>query len=187
MASTRRGVEPQWEKENVQLAARGMGAPGSKMGYATDQARGDVMSEAGRQAFLASGAESREEAGEARNKAEAANKYTQQDWMNKNTWADQANALRKDQWGERTGERNQILNELSVLAGNAPVTVPQGQAFQGSAVNPFDFNSAFQNKYAQDMAGYQNKQSGLFGIAKGILGMIPFGNMFSGGLSALGK
>jgi len=187
MASTRRGLEPQWDKENAQLAARGMGAPGSKMGYATDQARGDVLGEAGRQAFLTSGEESRAESGEARAKAEMANKITQQGWLNKNTWSDQANALRQSQWGERTGLRNQILNELSVLAGNAPATVPQGQAFQGSQVNPFDIAGAMQTKYGQEMANYQNQQTGLFGIAKSLLGMVPFGNMFSGGLSAVGK
>ena len=175
MASTRRGVQPQWENQDAQLAARGMGAPGSRMGYATDAARGDVLSEAGRQAYLASGEESRQQAGEARNVADASNKVTQQGWLNKNTWADQANALRQSQWGERTGLRNQILNELSVLAGNAPATVPQGQAFQGSSINPFDIAGAQQTKYAQDSANYQNMINGLFGIGKSALGMFSFG------------
>lgn len=184
MASTRRGLEPTYRQQDAQLAARGVGAPGSKMGSNVDVSRGDTLAEAGRQAYLTSGEESRQQAGEARNVSEAANKVTQQGWLNKNTWADQANALRQSQWGERTGLRNQILNELSVLAGNAPATVPQAQGFQGSQVNPFDIAGALQTKYGQDMANYQNQQSGLFGIAKSVLGMIPFGNMFSG---AFGK
>jgi len=177
MALTRRGAQPTWENQDVQLAARGMGAPGSKMAYATDQARGDVMTEAARQAYLASGQESRQQAGEARNVADASNKVTQQGWLNKNTWADQANALRQSQWGEKTGLRNQILNELSVLAGNAPATVPQAAGFQGSQVNPFDIAGAIQTKYGQDSANYQNMLNGLFGIGKSALGMFSFGGV----------
>jgi len=187
MASTRRGLQPQWDRQDVQSAARGMGAPGSKYGYATDQSRGDTLGEAGRQAYLASGEESRAQAGEARNVSDAANKVLQQGWLNQNTVADQSNALRGQEFGERQNVRNQILNELSVLSGNAPVNMPQGQAFQGSSVNPFDYNSALQTKYQQDQANYQNQQTGLFGIAKGLLGLIPGGSLASAGLSLMGK
>ena len=41
------------------MTARGMGAPGSEYGYATEQARGDTAGEQARQAYLASGEESR--------------------------------------------------------------------------------------------------------------------------------
>ena len=187
MDSYYRGVNPEYERQNAQMTARGMGAPGSEYGYATDLARGDAAGEQTRQAYLASGEESRQAAGEARAKAEGSNKVTQQGWLNKNTWADQINSLRGAMFGEDQGVRNQIINELSVLAGNAPTTVPQGQAFQGSATNPFDIGGAMQNEYQQKMANYQNKQSGLFGIGKALLGMIPFGNMFGAGAGVLGN
>ena len=185
MTSFYRGVNPQYERENAAMTARGMGAPGSEYGYATEQARGDTAGEATRQAFLASGEEARQEAAEARNKAEMVNKIIQQGWLNKNTWADQGNQLRTGQWGEQQGIRNQILNELSVLAGNAPTTVPQGQAFEGSAVNPFDIAGAENQSYANKMANYQNKQSGIFGLLGAGLSMInPFLGAAAGGLGS---
>lgn len=162
MASTRRGLTPQWDAENAQLAARGMGAPGSEMGYATDQARGDVLAEAGRGAYLASGEESR-------SATEAVNKVLQQMFLNENLGVDQANAVRQGMFGERQQERNQIVNEIAALLGGGQATVPQGQAFQGTATNPFDIAGAQNQKYAIDSQNYTNKMTGLFGLGGNLL------------------
>lgn len=167
MASHTRGQAPIRTAEDVQAAARGMGAPGSKYGYSTAQARGDVDAEAARNAYLASGDESRQA-------TEAVNQTLQQIWNNKNLRVDQSNATRQGMFGERQQERNQIVNEIAALLGGGQVTVPQGQAFVGSQVNPFDWQSAVQNKYAQDMNSYQNRMTGLFGIGSAAMGMLPF-------------
>lgn len=184
MASTRRAVEPVNQAQDAQLAARGMGAPGSNAGYKIDQARGDVMSEAGRNAYLASGAESRAAAGESRNVAEFMNKILQQGWLNKNLKADQQNTVRGGMFGERQQERNQIVNELAALMGGGQVMVPQATAFQGSQTNPFDIAGAIQTKYSQDQQAYQNKQSGLFGLLGAGLSIAnPFLGAAAGGLT----
>lgn len=168
MASTRRAVQPGWDAEDAQSAARGMGAPGSKYGYAKDQARGDVMTEAGRNAYLASGQESRAA-------QEAYNKVAQQMWLNENLRADQSNQNRQGMFGERQQERNQIVNEIAALMGGGQVVVPQGQAFQGSQVNPFDVAGAMDRNYQYQQNAYQNKMNGIFGLAGGALNLVqPF-------------
>jgi hypothetical protein len=53
--------------------------------------------------------------------------------------------------------------------------VPQATTFQGSTINPFDISGAMQQNYQQQMANYQNKLSGIFGIGKTLLGMTPWG------------
>jgi hypothetical protein len=184
MESYRRSAAPQQQAQDVQMAARGMGAPGSKYGYAVANQRGDEAGEQARQAYLASGAESRAQAGESRNVSEAANKVLQQGWINANQRADQQNQVRQGEFGERQQTRNQIVNEIAALMGGGQVMVPQGQAFQGSAVNPFDIAGAMQNKYAQDMQARQNKQSGMFGLIGAGLSMInPFLGAAAGGLT----
>jgi hypothetical protein len=174
-ASTRRANQSQWDREDAQMAARGMGAPGSDYGYKVDQARGDVMAEAGRQGYLASGAESRAAEEGARAKSNDMNKVLQQIWLNANTRTDQSNANRQGMFGERQQERNQIVNEIAALMGGSQVNVPQGQSFVGSQVNPFDIAGAQNQAYANQMQAYQNKQSGLFGLAGGLLNLVqPF-------------
>lgn len=176
MDSYQRGVQPQQTAEDVTAAARGMGAPGSQYGYAVANQRGDAAAEQTRQAYLASGAESRAA-------DQAANQALQQMMVNTRSATDQSNALRQAQYQERQGVRNQMLNELSVLAGNAPVTMPQGQAFQGSATNPFDIAGAQNQAYANATQAYQSKLNGLFGIAgAGLRILNPFGSFGAGGM-----
>jgi hypothetical protein len=136
------------------MAARGMGAPGSKYGYNTDLARNDSAAEATRQAYLASGAESRAA-------QEEYNKTAQADWQNQNNIVDQGNALRQAQTAEGEGVRNQNLNELAVLMGGGQATVPQAQGFQGSSVNPFNIAGAMQQNYQDQLSAYNAKLSGL--------------------------
>jgi hypothetical protein len=180
MDSTRRATAPTWAAEDAQLAARGMGAPGSEMAYATGQQRGDVLAEAGRQGYLASGAESRAAEQAAQAKAEATNKVLQQMWLNQNTGVDQSNTIHNAMFGERQQERNQIVNEISALMNGGQVMVPQGQAFQGSQVNPFDIAGAMDRQHQYDMQAYQNKQSGLFGLAGGAMSLIKPFSLFGG-------
>ena len=173
MDSYTRGVQPQQQAEDVQMAARGMGAPGSKYGYNVAQARGDSAAEQTRQAYLASGAESRQA-------QEEYNKVAQAGFENEKARTDQNNWLRQAQTAEGQGVRNQNLNELAVLMGGGQATVPQAQGFQGSSINPFNIAGAMQQNYQDQLAQYQNKLSGLFGIGKSVLGMLPWSRMIPG-------
>ncbi len=178
MDSYNRGVAPQQAAQDAQLAARGQ-MPGSKMDYTVQQGRGDAAAEQTRQAYLASG-------GESRAAQEEYNKVAQQGWLNDNTRSDQQNQLRTAQFGEKQQLRNQLVNEIAALMGGSQVTVPQGQGFQGSQINPFDYNSAYTAKFNADNAAYQNKMSGLFGIAGAGLQMLNPFSMFGKGMGMMG-
>jgi hypothetical protein len=101
MQSTERGLRSGERAEDAQLAARGMG-PGSEQDYRRRQARGDVRAEAGRQAYLASGAESRAA-------QEAFNQIQQTRFSQNATQAQFANAAQQqmfDQAAQRAGFQN---------------------------------------------------------------------------------
>jgi len=179
MASYRRGTAPGQAAEDAQLAARGMGAPGSDYGYKVQQGREDAAGEAARQAYLASG-------GESRAATEAANKAIQQNWLNANTRVDQGNQLRQAQFGERQQLRNQIVNEAAALMGGGQATVPQGQAWSGGQVNPFDISGAMDRNYQYQQQNYGNKMAGIFGLAGNALKMVNPFSMFGKGTGMIG-
>jgi hypothetical protein len=179
MDSYTRGVQPQQSAEDAQMAARGMGSPGSKYGYNVSNQRSDAAAEQTRQAYLASGAESR-------SAQDAYNKVAQQTFLNKNAIADQSNWLRQAQTAEGEGVRTQNLNELSALMGGSQATIPSAPAFQGSQVNPFDIAGAINQQYQNKMTAYQNKMSGLFGIAGAGLQMLNPFKMFGAGTGLMG-
>lgn len=175
MASYQRGVQPAYSAQDAQLAARGQ-MPGGKMDYNVQQNRNDSLAEQTRQAYLASGEESRAA-------QTAYNQVAQQDWLNNNARSDQQNQVRQGQFGEKQQTRNQIVNEIAALMGGSQVTVPQGQAFQGSQVNPFDIAGAMNTNYQNQLAAYQSKMNGLFGLAgAGLKILNPFGAFGAGGM-----
>jgi hypothetical protein len=173
LQSYTRGTAPIQRAEDAQLAARGQGA-GSPMAYKTQLAREDAAGEATRQAYLASGQESR-------TADEAANKALQQGWLNENTRADQGNWLRTAEFGERQQERNQIVNEIAAMMGGSQATVMQGQGFQGSQVNPFDIAGSMMQKYGIDAQNYQNKMTGLFNLGGSLTKLVNPISLFGGG------
>lgn len=143
--------------QDAQMAARGM-APGSAQYAAVtegqDRARGDAV----QQAYLASGAESRE----------AQNAYNQaglQQYQMGSDYAAQLNNLRQAQFGERMALRNQPINEISALLGGTQVASPQYQQFSRQGVNSAPIGSYIQSNYGQQAQNAAATNSGLFGLA----------------------
>ena len=169
-ASYNRANEPVYAAEDAQAAARGAGQ-GSKMYYTTQLGRYDAADEAARQRYNQSGEE-------ARLASEGYNKPTQQDWLNRNTIADQNNAMRQGKIAEAQGERTNILNELLGMLGYSQATVPNAPAFQSGQVNPFDLAGAMDKEYQYKAQNAANKNAGIFGIGGNILSMFnPLGGM----------
>jgi hypothetical protein len=167
MASYTRGVAPQQQAEDAQLAARGQ-SPGGQMDYTMRQGRNDAAAEAARQAFLAAGEEGRSE-------ATGINQTRQQGWQNANLRVDQGNQLRKDQWAEAEGQRTNLINRIMAQLTGGQATMPASQSWQGGQVNPFDIAGAQNNKYNIDMQNAANRNKALFGIGSSILSMFnPF-------------
>jgi hypothetical protein len=171
MDSYYRGVQPQQSAQDAQLAARGMN-PGSRMDYTTQNQRSDAAAEQTRQAYLASGQESRAA-------MEAQNKVLQQQMINDRSSVDQGNALRQSQFGERQQTRNQLVNEVSALMGGGQATVPNAPTWQGGTVNPFDIAGAQNNAYNIQAQQAANTNSGIFGALGSVMGAFnPLQRMF---------
>jgi hypothetical protein len=160
-----RGIQPQYEAEDAQLAARGQ-SPGGKMAYQTQAGRYDAADEAARQRFTQAG-------GEARSAAEGENQVSQQDWLNRNLIADQSNSLRQQQLAENIQLRTQPLNELLAMFGLGQTTVPNAPSWQGSQVNAFDAAGAMNKQYEAELQQAAAKNQGIFGLA-GALGQLAF-------------
>ena len=236
MKSYARAADPAARQEDAQLAARGMGF-GTPQGSSAARDRGDVRAEASRQAYLASGAESRaaqdaynqvqqtrfgqntaqaqfrnqaqaqeyeqlaqragfanaaqmqqytQNAGNAAfaNQAQAqanaqnaalaafANQGRQQNFLNRNSWADMMNNLRGSQMQERMQLRNQPLNEISALMSGAQVTLPQFQQFHAQGVNAAPIGQYIGQNYANQANAANSFNQGLFGLGGAMLGGI---------------
>jgi hypothetical protein len=139
MKTYQRQVQPQQQAENAQLAARGM-SPGSKGMGTVQQGRDDAASNASLQAYLASGAESRDASGFLNN-------------------------LREQQLGEGLALRNQPINEITALMSGGQVTLPQFQQYTSQGVNAAPVGQYIGNNYAQASANTNAFNSGLFGLA----------------------
>jgi len=136
--------------QNAQLAARGM-APGSQQWAGVEDTRNRARTDATQQAYLASGAESREQSGF-------------------------LNQLRQAQLGEKMALRNQPINEIAALLGMNQVQQPQFAGFQGQGVNAAPLGNYIQSNYGQQAQAAANFNQGLFGLAgagiKGGFGLI---------------
>src|SRR5262245_29221561 len=207
MASYNRARAPQTASEDAQLAARGL-APGSQ-GYGTvQQGRMDAESEAARQAYLASGAESRA-AQEAYNQAalqrfqqgaaqgqfaNAAQQQAYQQAAERAQFANQAvtgnyqmgqdyasflNNLRQGQLQEQFALRNQPINEIMALLGGSGVTMPQFQPFSRQGINAAPVGSYMGQNYANAANAASNFNAGLFGLLGA--GMGAAGTAIGGG------
>jgi hypothetical protein len=198
MASYNRARAPSIRAEEAQLAARGL-APGSQ-GYGTmQQGREDAAGEAARQAYLASGAESRQ-AQEAYNQAAAqrfqqgaaqgqfanaaqqqayeqaqqraafANQAVQGNYQMGQDYASFLNSLRGGQLQELMALRNQPLNEISALLSGSQVTVPQFQGYQSRGIESAPIGSYIGQNYANQANAAANFNQGLFGLGSAGLG-----------------
>jgi len=171
MQRYQRYAQPQNEAQDVQMAARGMD-PGSQGYGSMKMAQGDQFSNATREAFLASGDESR--------KAQAAyNQVAGQRFDMGGAAADRQNATRQADLAERLGLRNQDYNEMAILAGLAPINNPQIQPYQGSTTQPVNIGQMIYDRFNADSEQYQNKMQGMFGVGQAVAGAMPWASWLS--------
>jgi len=166
-----RYAKPQNEAQDVEMANRGMD-PGSQ-GYGTmKMAQGDQFANATREAFMASGDESRKA-------QEAFNRVAGQRFDMGGATADRGNALRLMQLQERLGLRNQDYNEMAALAGLSPINNPQVQPYQGSTTQPVNIGQMIYDKFNADSEARSNKMSGMFGVGSAVAGALPWASWLS--------
>lgn len=166
MERYQRTADPRNAAQDVQLAARGL-SPGSQ-GYGTvQQQRGDEAANASREAFLASGDESRRA-------QDAYNAATQQKYQLGADWAAQLNNLRQGQATEAFARRNQPLNEISAMMGMSGPTTPQFQPFQGSQMSAPNIGQMVYDNYNARSQQSSNALSGMFGVGAQIAGALPW-------------
>ena len=159
MESYNRAVAPAEQAQETSLAARGL-APGSQ-GYAQMQrTRDDSRAEQARQAYLASGSESRA--------AQAAyNDVGTQRFNMQQTANSYLNNLRGAQMQEAYQTRSQPINELNALMSGSQATIPQFQAFQGSPVAASNIGQYISDNYKNQSQAAAATNAGMFGLAGG--------------------
>jgi hypothetical protein len=160
MESYNRNVAPQEQAQEASLASRGL-SPGAT-GYSQYQrTRDDSRAEAARQAYLASGNESRA--------AQAAYNDVGTQRFNMNQAANAyLNNLRGAQMQEAYQTRTQPLNEIMALASGSQATIPQFQGFQGSPVAASNIGQYISDNYRNQSQQAANTNAGLFGLAGGL-------------------
>jgi hypothetical protein len=160
MDSYQRNVGPQEQAQEASLAARGL-SPGAA-GYSQyQQTRDDSRAEAARQAYLASGNESR--AAQAAYNDVGTQRFNMQQSANS-----YLNNLRGAQMQEAYQARTQPLNELNAMMSGAQATIPQFQAFQGSPVQASNIGQYISSNYQNQAQQAANTNAGIFGLAGGL-------------------
>jgi len=84
-----------------------------------------------------------------------------------------SNQARQGITAERDTSRNSIINQLMGIMSGAQVNQPGVPGYQGQGVGAPDLAGLIQNKYAAQVGAYNNKMSGIGGIAGSLLGMLP--------------
>ena len=160
MDSYNRSVAPTEQAQEASLAARGL-SPGAT-GYSQYQrTRDDSRAEQARQAYLASGNESRA--------AQAAYNDVGTQRFNMNQAANSyLNNLRGAQMQEAYQTRSQPINEITALMSGSQATIPQFQAFQGSSVAPSNIGQYISDNYRNQSQAAAATNAGLFGLAGGL-------------------
>jgi hypothetical protein len=160
MESYQRNVGPQEQAQEASLASRGL-SPGAT-GYSQYQkTRDDSRAEAARQAYLASGNESRA--------AQAAYNDVGTQRFNMNQAANSyLNNLRGAQMQEAYQTRSQPINEITALMSGSQATIPQFQAFQGSPVAASNIGQYISDNYKNQAQQAAATNAGIFGLAGGL-------------------
>ena len=160
MESYNRNVQPQEQAQEASLAARGL-APGAT-GYSQYQkTRDDSRAEAARQAYLASGSESRA--------AQAAYNDVGTQRFNMNQAANSyLNNLRGAQMQEAYQTRTQPINEINALMSGSQATIPQFQGFSGSPVQASNIGQYIQDNYRNQSQAAAATNAGIFGLGGGL-------------------
>jgi hypothetical protein len=169
MASYNRQADPRNEAEMAQSTARGAGY-GTPIGDTTQRNQGDQFSEAVRQAYLASGNESRQAQGAYNQVTDQKNAATTGSFNLGGAAADRQNALRGMQAQQDFATRNQPINEIMALLGGSGVTMPSFAGYQGQGVNAPNIAGLIGQNYQQQSANANNFNAGLFGTAANLLG-----------------
>lgn len=81
------------------------------------------------------------------------------------------NQARATYQNEQYALRNQPLNEISALMSGGQVTSPQFVPTQGQSMPTVDYAGLVNQKYQNDMAGYQQSQAGMGAILGGLGGL----------------
>jgi hypothetical protein len=150
--------QPQQDKREATLAARGLTPGSQQFGYAADE-YGRARNDATSQAILAGGQEQSRLLGERRNVAEF------------------NNALRGQQFGERQTLQAFPVNLITALMSGSQVNVPQAAPYRSTPVQAAPIGEYIygSNKIASDRAAALNQ--GLFGLGGAIFGSPLFGGI----------
>jgi hypothetical protein len=219
MPTDRQAVEQammsRWEqdasKQNAQqeatMAARGM-SPGGQ-GYSDMQdAQSRARTDAGNQAFLASGSESRaaqdaynsaamQKFGQGAAQGAFANSAQQQAYQQMlqragfsneaiqqmfamgGQEADRGNALRQSQFQELLTMRNQPINEIMAMMSGAQVNTPQFNAYNAPSTQGVPIGQMIYDNYNARSEQAQNNLSGIAGIGSAVAGALPWASWLS--------
>ena len=165
MDSYNRSQAPTEQAQEASLAARGL-SPGGQ-GYGNYQMqRDDSRAEQARQAYLASGNESRA------NQA-AYNDASTQKYNMDQSLASYYNNLRGGQMQEAFATRNQPLNEATALMSGSQATVPQFQPFQGAPVSASNIGQYISDNYKAESSAAAQTNAGIFSMLGGLAKMAP--------------
>jgi len=165
MDSYNRSVAPTEKAQEAQLAARGLSVGGKGYGNYQMQ-RDDSRAEQSRQAFLASGDESR--------KSQAAYNDVATGRFNMDkALSDYYNNVRQAQATEDIALRNQPINEISAMMNASQATVPQFQGFQSSPINPSNIGQYISDNYKAESAAAAQTNAGIFSMVGGLAKMMP--------------
>ena len=159
--------------QDAQLAARGL-SPGSSAAGFVQQGRDRSRTDAVQQAYLGSGAESRE----AQNAFNAAGL---QKYQMGQDYATFANNLRQGQLQERIALRNQPINEIGALLGLGQVQQPQFAGFTGQGINAAPVGSYIANNYNQQAQNAAATNRGIFGLGSAAMQIPGMGGWMFGG------
>jgi len=156
MESYNRNVAPTEQAQEASLASRGL-SPGAT-GYSQYQkTRDDSRAEAARQAYLASGNESRA--------AQAAyNDVGTQRFNMDQAISQYYNNLRGAQSQEAFALRNQPINEITALMSSGQATIPQFQPFQGSPVQGSNIAQYINDNYKAQSGAASQTNAGIFNL-----------------------
>ena len=219
MPTDRQAVEramlDRWEqdarKQNMAqeatMAARGL-SPGGQ-GYSDMQdAQSRARTDAGNQAFLASGAESRaaQDAyntaaqqrfgqgaaqGAFANQSQAqqfqqllqaagfSNEAMMQVFQMMGQQADRGNALRQSQFGENVALRNQPINEIMAMLSGAQVNNPNLSAYNPASTQGVPIGQMFYDNFNARSQQAQNSLAGIADIGSAVAGALPWASWLS--------
>jgi len=198
MDSYNRNTRSAEDAQEASLAARGL-SPGGQ-GYGGYQMqRDDSRAEAARNAYLASGDESRKNQdafntvagarfamGDTAEKARfdmantaATTKFGMENAAATNRFnmdkslAEYYNAMRQGQVTEDIALRNQPINEITALMQGGQATIPQFQPYQGSPINPSNIGQYISDNYKAESASAAQTNAGIFSMIGGLAKMMP--------------